>query len=285
MTFSIAARDSETGDLGVAVESKFPFVGSVVPWVRASAGAIATQAWANVSYGPDGLVLLEQGLDAEQVVERLTSADDGREHRQLGIVDRRGRAAAYTGSSCMDWAGHRTGEGFTCQGNILAGQAVVDAMAEAYLGSDEPFPERLVAALQAGQRAGGDRRGQQGAALYVARDKGSYGGWIDRYIDLRVDDHATPIDELARLLRLHRLYFEPPREDQLVSVDAEMAREIAAALQRVGFYDSDSALSLTDLRGPLEAWAAVENLEEHMVEGERIDPRVLEFLREKAGGA
>ncbi len=204
-TFSIVALDMHNGDLGVAVQSKFLAVGSIVPWASASAGAIATQAHANISYGPDGLRLLEAGASADEALARLLANDDGRDHRQIGIVDRQGRAAAFTGSACHSWAGHRTGKGFACQGNILAGAGVVDAMAEAFVHSTGELAERLVAALGAGQEAGGDRRGRQSAAVYVARAGGSYGGHLDRYVDLRVDDHANPIVELERLLRLASL--------------------------------------------------------------------------------
>lgn len=282
MTFSIAARDPETGDFGVAVQSKFPAVGSAVPWVRADSGAIATQAWANLSYGPDGLALLAEGKSAEQVVDALTSVDDGRDHRQLGIVDGSGKAAAYTGSACMDWAGHVTGDGFTCQGNILAGEPVVTAMADAYRSTKGRFPERLIAALVAGQEQGGDRRGQQSAALYVARERGSYGNWLDRYIDLRVDDHEAPIDEIGRLLRLHRLYFPGETEQEAVTVDASLAAEIGAHLATLGYGRAENASSMGDLSEDFRSWVGVENLEDRVLEGDQIDLVVLEFLREKA---
>lgn len=282
MTFSIAARDPETGDFGVAVQSKFPAVGSAVPWVRAGSGAVATQAWANLSYGPDGLALLEEGLDAESVIKRLTTADDSRDHRQVGMVDKEGRAAAFTGPSCMDWAGHRVGDGFTCQGNIIAGPEVVEAMAAAYEGSEGLFPERLVAALQAGQGEGGDRRGQQSSALYVARINGSYGGWLDRYIDLRVDDHAAPIDELERLLKMHRLYFPTSSDVELLDVDSTLAAEIGVLLSGAGHREAGGAGSMAELSDALNAWASTENLEERMVSGEQIDPVVLDYMREQA---
>ncbi|HEX5938964.1 MAG TPA: DUF1028 domain-containing protein [Dehalococcoidia bacterium] len=284
MTFSIAARDPETGDFGVAVQSKFPAVGSAVPWVRADSGAIATQAWANLSYGPDGLALLAQGESADDVVGKLTSADEGRDHRQLGIVDHNGNASAYTGSACMDWAGHVVGDGFTCQGNILAGESVVNAMAEAYRSAPGKFPERLLAALHAGQREGGDKRGQQSAALYVAREKGSYGNWLDRYIDLRVDDHEAPIDEITRLLKLHRLYFPGETAQEAVAVDSGLAAEIGGHLTRLGYPNAAGAGSLADVSEEFRAWVAVENLEDRMLEGEQIDRVVLDFMREKASG-
>jgi uncharacterized Ntn-hydrolase superfamily protein len=203
-TFSIVACDPRSGDLGVAVESRFLGVGSVVPWAKAGVGAVATQSWANALYGPDGLALLEGGKDAAAVVEALTSADPARDRRQLGVVDAKGRAAAYTGAACLAWAGHRTGDGFSVQGNILAGPKVADAMAEAFLAAKGELADRLVAALAAGQRAGGDKRGQQSAALLVVRRNGGYGGNNDRYIDLRVEDHEKPIEELKRLLELYK---------------------------------------------------------------------------------
>lgn len=199
-TFSIVAFDPKTGDLGVAVQSRFLGVGSVVPWAKAGVGAVATQAWANMRYGPEGLALLEGGKDAAAAVAALTGADADRDRRQVGIVDAKGRAAAYTGAGCLAWAGHRAGEHFTAQGNILAGEKVVDAMADGFAAADGELADRLVEALAAGQRAGGDKRGQQSAALLVVRKDGGYGGNNDRYIDLRVEDHEKPIDELKRLL-------------------------------------------------------------------------------------
>ncbi len=203
-TFSIVAFDPGTGDLGVAVQSRFLGVGSVVPWAKAGVGAVATQAWANMLYGPDGLALLESGKDAAATVAALTAADAERDRRQLGIVDAKGRAAAFTGAGCLAWAGHRTGENFTAQGNILAGEKVVDAMAGAFVAAKGELADRLVEALAAGQRAGGDKRGQQSAALLVVRKNGGYGGNNDRYIDLRVEDHEKPIAELKRLLDLYK---------------------------------------------------------------------------------
>jgi uncharacterized Ntn-hydrolase superfamily protein len=203
-TFSIVAYDAESGDLGVAVESRFLGVGSVVPWAKAGVGAVATQAWANVLYGAEGLALLEDGRDAAAAVAALTEADAGRDRRQLGIVDARGRAAAYTGKGCHAWAGHRTGDGFAVQGNILVGPEVLDAMAAAFLAARGELADRLVEALAAGQRAGGDRRGQQSAALLVVRKNGGYGGNNDRYVDLRVEDGKEPIVELKRLLALYK---------------------------------------------------------------------------------
>jgi uncharacterized Ntn-hydrolase superfamily protein len=209
-TFSIVAFDPETGDLGVAVQSKFFGVGSVVPYAQAGVGAIATQAFANTSHGPNGLRLLDAGNSPEQAVGKLIDRDPGRDTRQLGVVDAKGRAFAFTGPATIGWSGHVVGSGFACQGNILAGKEVVDAMAKAYRESKEPLPERLLSALRAGQAAGGDRRGRQSAALLVVRKNGGYGGYDDRYVDLRVEDNPKPIEELGRLLALHRKFFKAP---------------------------------------------------------------------------
>ncbi len=212
-TFSIVAFDPKTGDLGVAVQSKFFGVGSVVPWAKAKVGAIATQASANVKYGPEGLQMLESGKSATDVVRELTAADVKREVRQLAVVDAQGNCAAFTGEKCLDWAGHRTGKNFSVQGNILTGEEVVRDMAAAFTSAQQKagteLADWLMAALEAGQQAGGDKRGRQSAALLVVRDKGGFGGANDRYIDLRVEDNPEPIEELARLLKIHRKFFAP----------------------------------------------------------------------------
>ena len=203
-TFSIAALDPDTGDLGVATQSKYLAVGSVVPWARFNAGAIATQAWANASFGPRGLDLLEEDVGAIDTIERLIESDPGRQSRQVGVVDVDGTAAAFTGEECQEWAGHVTGPGYVCLGNILAGEDVVTAMAEIFESpGDTPFAAKLMAVLTAAQEAGGDRRGRQSAALLVAREGGGCGGTSDYLVDLRVDDHGDPIGELKRLYELH----------------------------------------------------------------------------------
>ena len=211
-TFSIAGFDPHTGDLGVAVQSKFFAVGSVVPWAKAGVGAIATQSYANVSYGPDGLELLAKGKSARETVETLTSGDGNKQRRQLGIVDAKGNSASFTGSGCHPWAGHIEKPDFCAQGNILTGKEVVDAMAASFEQSQKQAKgglcDWLANALMAGQDAGGDSRGRQSAALLVVRKKGGYGGGNDRFIDLRVDDHKTPIAELRRLLQLHKNLFK-----------------------------------------------------------------------------
>src|SRR4249920_2638116 len=199
MTFSIVAADVDKGDWGIAVASKFPCVGAVVPWARADVGAVATQSWANTSFGPEGLALMGGGVEASGALDRLLLGDDGREDRQVGFVDTSGRSATFTGSKCMDWAGGVTGDGFAAQGNILAGEAVVAELARAFIETEGDLCDRLLAALVAGDAAGGDKRGRQSAALLVVRDGGGYAGRDDRYIDLRVDDHADPINELVRI--------------------------------------------------------------------------------------
>ncbi len=205
-TFSIVGYDTETGDLGIAVQSKFFAVGSVVPWAEAGIGAIATQSWANTTYGPNGLKLLKSGLSAKQSLERLIADDPGRATRQVGIVDAKGNVANYTGDECNEWAGAVSGKHYTAQGNILAGEDVVKAMGKAFEETKGELADKLMAALFAGQEHGGDTRGQQSAALLVVREQGGYGGFNDRYIDLRVDDAEKPIEELQRLLEIHKQF-------------------------------------------------------------------------------
>ena len=201
-TFSIVGRDPENGDLGVAVQSKFFAVGVVVPWAKAGVGAVATQSWTNPTYGPKGLALLENGLTAQQALDRLIADDEGRSQRQVGMIDADGNVANYTGDECLGWAGARRGKHYTAQGNLLVGEAVVEAMGVAFEETEGELAEKLMAALIAGQKKGGDRRGQQAAALLVVRENGGDGGFNDRYIDLRVDDHKQPIKELHRLLKI-----------------------------------------------------------------------------------
>jgi uncharacterized Ntn-hydrolase superfamily protein len=281
-TFSIVARDPETGDLGVAVASKFLAVGAVVPWAQAEVGAVATQAWANARYGPLGLAMMTQGLSAQEALEALISGDPQHVRRQAGLVDAQGRAAAYTGQECTEWAGHLVGEGYTCQGNILAGEAVLGAMAEAFETAKGGPWGRLIAALEAGQEAGGDRRGQQSAALLIVRKAGGYGGLSDRFIDLRVDDHPTPITELKRLLELHKLYLFPTDPQDLLPLNEDLVRELQQILHQAGYYrgpitgeyDEATRQAFWDLVG-------VENLEERWCEEGKIDRVVLESLRQK----
>jgi uncharacterized Ntn-hydrolase superfamily protein len=209
-TFSIVAVDRETGELGVAVESKFIAVGAVVPYAKAGVGAVATQALGNTTFGPEGLALMAKGTAPAEALAALLAKDPRAARRQVALVDAQGRVAAHTGARCLEWAGDVQGEGFSCQGNILAGEAVVQAMSKAYRASEGVLAERLLAALEAGQRAGGDRRGRQSAALLVVHEGWGYGGLSDRFRDLRVDDHPTPIAELRRIYGLHRKVFPRP---------------------------------------------------------------------------
>jgi uncharacterized Ntn-hydrolase superfamily protein len=268
MTYSLVARDGP--QWGVAVQSKFLAVGSVVPWAEPEVGAIATQAYANPRYGPDGLALLREGLSAEEVVERLVALDEGRDERQLGVVDAAGRAAAWTGPECMDWAGHRTGDGYSAQGNILVGPETVDALAETFEATaGRPLATRLIACLAAAQAAGGDRRGQQSAALRVAERDGGYAGLSDVLFDLRVDDHPAPIEELRRLYGLHDMLFGRTPRKEWLPLEGALADEVGDRLARLG-YDS------------LDAWAGVANLEERVEGNDAIDPVVLTALREES---
>jgi uncharacterized Ntn-hydrolase superfamily protein len=270
-TYSIAACDLEAKQWGIAVQSKFLAVGSVVPWAEPEVGAIATQAYANPSYGPNGLSLLREGLAASEVVERLTAEDDGRDERQLGVVDAHGGSASWTGPGCNDWAGHLTGPCYAAQGNILVGEETVAALASTFEATPQlSLVQRLLECLTAAQAAGGDRRGQQSACVLVVQKNGGYAGLSDILIDLRVDDHERPIPELRRIYELHRLLFEvSPREDWL-PLESALRTEVEERLGRLG-YDS------------LDAWAGVENLEERVDGADAIDPVVLDALREASG--
>ncbi|HEX6761806.1 MAG TPA: DUF1028 domain-containing protein [Gaiellaceae bacterium] len=273
-TYSIAACDLEAGQWGIATQSKFLAVGSVVPWAEPHVGAIATQAYANPRYGPDGLALLRDGSPAEEVVRRLTDADDGRDHRQLGVVDGEGRGATYTGSACMDWAGGIAGSCFAAQGNILVGAETVDALAATFTATaGRPLAERLLDCLAAAQSAGGDRRGEQSAALLVVERDGGYASLSDVLVDLRVDDHEAPVAEIARLYELHALLFGKTPASKWVLVDDELRGELTGRLAKLG-YDGELAAALA-------AWAGTENLEERVDGVERIDPVVLEELRNR----
>lgn len=271
-TFSIAACDLERREWGVAVASRFLAIGALSAWAQPEVGAVATQSWIKASYGADGLRLLAEGASAPEALERLVADDDDREQRQVGIVDREGRTATYTGSGCVDWAGDRRGPGYAAQGNMLVSGETLSALAETFeADSAAPLAERLLAALAAGQAAGGDRRGQQAAALRVVRQGGGYGG-ADVLVDLRVDDHAEPVRELQRLFGLHQLYFGSTPEHEWLTVDGELERELRARLDALGYRSGD-------LAADLETWAGVENLEERVKGAGRIDPVVLAELR------
>ncbi|MGH3005152.1 MAG: DUF1028 domain-containing protein [Gaiellaceae bacterium] len=274
-TYSIVACDLGAREWGVAVQSKFPAVGAVVPWAEPEVGAVATQALANVSYGPRGLGLLREGLPAEETIARVTEADEDREHRQAGVVDAEGRAATYTGSSCLDWAGGVTGDGYAAQGNILVSEETITALARTFEATaPRPLAERLLEALAAAQLAGGDRRGQQSAALLVVKEDSGYGASSDVLVDLRVDDHATPIEELRRLYGIHDLLFGQTPDEEWLAVDGELAGELRERLTRLG-YGQDT------LEEAFTTWAGVENLEERVRGADRIDPVVLAELRKR----
>jgi uncharacterized Ntn-hydrolase superfamily protein len=271
-TYSIAACDLGARQWGVAVQSKFLAVGSLCPFAEPEVGAIATQSFVNPRYGSDGLVLLRQGLSADEVVEQLTAADDGRDQRQLGVVDSQGRAATYTGEQCFDWAGGRTGVGYAAQGNILVSEATVDALADTFESSARrPLALRLLDCMDAAQAAGGDRRGQQSASLIVVEKDAGYAGLSDIVVDLRVDDHERPLEELRRIFDIHeRLFGKTPARDW-IDVDGDLATELTGRLAKLGYEG--------ELADALRRWAGNENLEERVDGAERIDPVVLEALR------
>lgn len=286
-TFSIAAYDPAERAWGAAVASKFLAAGALVVWARAGAGAVATQAFAKVSLGPDGLDLMARGTSAQAALDRLLARDSDRDHRQAGFVDAQGRVAAYTGSDCFEWAGHRTGTYYTCQGNILTGPETLDAMAEAFETTPGELAVRLVAALKAGDTAGGDRRGKQSAAVVVVRPNGGYGGDNDRYLDLRVDDHPDPVTRLGELLALHQLYFGTTTPDQLLAIDGTLARELQTMLARQGYY-AGPVNGQWDQPSIDAFWAFVgtENLEERWTpdDAHRLDPVILDFIRTRFQG-
>lgn len=315
MTYSIVALDPATGDLGVAVQSRFLAVGAVVPWAQAGVGAVATQSFANVTFGPGGLARMASGMPAHQALERLVNADPLRSQRQVGLVDAHGGAASHTGGACFAWAGGLTGPGFAAQGNILAGPSVVDGLVDTLVGGGRPFPELLVACLAAAEAQGGDRRGRESASLLIVRAGGGYGGGNDRWVDLRVDDHDDPIGELGRLLDLQRLYLDRPAVGELIPVEAALAAEMRKLLTKIGAEPGgrfstvyqpmnpgaaeaaggDKAdRPMTGAPGPTPSnwdegwqgalwdWMGVENLEERTVAPGWIDPRVLAVLRARA---
>src|SRR5688572_3179722 len=274
MTFSIIACDLEEQAWGVAVASKFPAVGAVVPWVQAGVGGVATQSFANTSFGPRGLALMATGLSAQETLERLLEDDPDRELRQVGLVDAKGGSATFSGSGCFAWAGGVSGEGYAIQGNILANERVIPAMEETYLNTTGNLPARLHAALLAGDRAGGDKRGRQSAAIYVAKPKAGYGGFVDRWLDYRVDDHEDPVPRLGELLEMHDLYFGKSIESDRVELKESALAQLTQILTRQGY--------LTNGKTFLEAFNEFignENFEERAdPQATWIDGPVLEYL-------
>ena len=284
-TFSIVAYSPDEESWGVAVASKFLAVGAFVPWAQAGAGAVATQSYVNTSFGPRGLDLMATGLTAQEVLDQLIAEDEGRALRQVGLVDARGGTAAYTGSGCYAWAGQTSGQYFTCQGNILVSGETLQAMARTFEQAKGELSDRLVAALAAGERAGGDARGRQSAAVLVVKSKGGYGGFNDRYLDLRVDDDPQPVQRLQALLQLHHLYFGKSAPEQRIKIEGSLTIEIQQLLIRLGYLHGeprgvyDEATSAA-----FEAFTGRENLEERcqIAEG-TLDPPALEYIRQRFG--
>lgn len=280
MTFSIVAFDAASGDLGVAVASKFPCVGAVVPWAKAGVGAVATQSWANTAFGPDGLALMGGGLPAAAALDAVLEPDGDREERQAGFVDARGAAASFTGANCMDWAGGRTGDAFATQGNILAGPDVVSALAETFVSTDGDLCDRLLAALLAGDAAGGDRRGRQSAALLVVREGGGYESRNDRYIDLRVDDHPEAPAELARLFTVWDTTMLI-RTDEPLEATPELVGELQRRLTAVGAFDGEQTGALDDATdAALADWAGRYNLEGRLRDDGMVSGHLMVELRD-----
>jgi uncharacterized Ntn-hydrolase superfamily protein len=280
MTFSIVAADPAGGDWGVAVASKFPCVGAVVPWARAGVGAVATQSWANTAFGQDGLALVASGTPAEDALRRLLDEDEGREDRQVGIIDTRGGAATFTGSKCMDWAGGVTGHGFAAQGNILTGDEVVGEVARVFTEADGDLCDRLLAALLAGDAAGGDRRGRQSAALLVVREGGGYEGRNDRYIDLRVDDHPDAPHELARVFEVWDTTMLI-RNDPLLTATPELVADLQRRLAALGKYAGVPSGVYDDAtRAAVAEWAAEHNLEGRLRDDDQLSNQLVTEIRD-----
>jgi len=284
-TVSIVACDLDEKAWGVAVASKFPAVGAVVPWAQAGAGAVATQSYANTSFGPRGLELMLRGYSAEATLAELLNGDEERDLRQVGLVDTQGHAATFTGHKCYEWAGGLKGPGYAIQGNILAGELVVKAMEAEFLGTKGNLPERLLAALLAGDLNGGDRRGRQSAAIYVVKPNGGYGGYVDRWIDYRVDDHADPVPQLGKLLELHELYFGKSEAKDRVQLEGEPLQQLRQILIRLDYLEGKAEGPYDELtKSALRAFTGNENFEERCdLEAGWIDRPVLEYLLKKFG--
>lgn len=279
MTYSIVGFDPNEKEWGVAVQSKFLGVGAVVPFAKAGVGAVATQSFANTSYGPSALELMEQGKSAQEVMEMITRDDSQKGLRQVGIIDASGNPATFTGKSCYDWAGGITGKHFAAQGNILVDEKTVQAIAETFMKTEGSLANRLLTALHAGQQAGGDRRGQQSASLLIVKEKGGYGGFNDRYLDLRVDDHPEPIKELIRIFQLHQLYFAPAKTENIVKIEGDIRNELAHELIRLRYlapvYNDDQLLHA------LTTYIHTENFEAREQAAGKIDLDLLEYMKKQ----
>lgn len=279
MTFSIVACDIKEKSWGIAVASKFPAVGAVVPWVQAEAGAVATQSFANTSFGPRGLEMMANGLSADETLAKLLMDDPDCELRQVGLVDSQGNAKTFTGNGCFPWAGGVTGKGYAIQGNILASAKVVPAMEKKFLATKGDLPTRLHAALLAGDRTGGDKRGRQSAAIYVVKPKGGYGGFIDRWIDYRVDDHEDPVPRLGELLEMHELYFGKSLDNERLALKGKPLEQMSMILKREGYLKKN-----TIFQDGFNAFIGNENFEERADPAAQwIDKPVLKYLIKKFG--
>ncbi|OCA88243.1 fimbrial assembly protein FimA [Bacillus sp. FJAT-27225] len=278
MTFSIVGFDPVEKEWGIAVQSKFLGVGAVVPWAKAGVGAVATQSYANTAYGPRALELMAEGKSAEEALKLILEDDREREMRQVGLIDANGNAATFTGSQCYKWAGGLTGPNFAAQGNILVDEKTVAKMAETFISASGTLAERLLAALDAGQEAGGDSRGQQSAALLIVKERGGYGGFNDRYIDLRVDDHPAPIKELIRIYGLQQLYFAPSRPERIVPIDGNVETELVEHLGRLGYFKTNFA-GKEDIQKALTSYLHTENFEMREQETGMIDLDVLDYMK------
>lgn len=279
MTFSIVACDLKEQSWGVAVASKFPAVGAVVPWAQAGAGAVATQSFANTGYGPHGLALMAQGVSAKEALAKLLQDDKDRDLRQVGLVDAKGHAVTYTGAGCFPWAGGVTGKGYAIQGNILKSDRVVPAIEQTFLKTKGSLPQRLQAALLAGDRAGGDKRGRQSAAIYVVKPNGGYGGFVDRWIDYRVDDHSDPVKRLGELLKMHELYFGKSADKDRVALKGQPLKQMTDILVRQRYLKKNG-----DFAQAFNEFIGNENFEERAdPAGQWIDKPVLKYLVKKFG--
>lgn len=279
MTFSIVGYDPKEKEWGIAVQSKFLGVGAVVPFAKAGIGAVATQSYANTSYGPRALQLMEEGKTAEEALEIITKDDPEKELRQVGLLDSMGNPATFTGEGCYDWAGGMVGTHFAAQGNILVDETTVEAMGQTFISTDGTLAERLLAALNAGQAAGGDSRGQQSAALLVVKEAGGYGGFNDRYIDLRVDDHPEPITELIRIYHLQQLYFAPAKAERITAIEGEIKEELVRELTRLEYLKAGQGDE--QLIKALTAFIHTENFEAREQEAGKIDLDVLAFMKKR----
>ncbi|MCC6058560.1 MAG: DUF1028 domain-containing protein [Desulfurococcaceae archaeon] len=286
MTYSIVAVDRDRGDIGVAVASKFIAAGSIVPWVKVGVGAVATQSWANVKFGPLILYLLENRYNPRKAVEVVLASDEKKEYRQIGVVDAKGEAYAYTGGKCIPYAGHIVGDGYAVQGNILVGEEVLEAMAKAFETTKGELVDKLLAALKAGDQAGGDKRGKQSAAIIVVRPCGGYGGClegVDKYVDLRVDDHPDPVNELIRLFKIWEITILEREDPSDVYDLKDVAYNIQLALKKLGFYRGEvTGVLNNETLEALEIWMGINNFENKMRRDGKIWGTVYRFLLEQA---